>query len=281
MRDRTAVVLGTGGITGIAWHWGVLAGLAHQGVLLSDVDAVIGTSAGAVVGAQLAAGCDVQARFQEQLDRPVDPDAAGISPAAMLRFVGALVSAKDPAAFRVKIGAMALSAETAPEAERKAQVAEWLGGVTAWPETFTATAVNALTGEFVRFHQACGVPLLDAVAASCSAPGLRPTIDIDGHRYYDGGLRSPVNADLAEGYERVVVLAPQSSGGGPIGELRDQVAVLERTSTVVVIKPDDATHAVLGRKPADMVDDSRRKPSAEAGYAQGKAAADDVASALG
>lgn len=48
-----ALVLGGGGLTGIAWEAGVLAGLADGGVDVLHWDAVIGTSAGAVVGARL------------------------------------------------------------------------------------------------------------------------------------------------------------------------------------------------------------------------------------
>ena len=50
-----ALVLGGGGLTGIAWETGVLVGLAESGVDVTGWDAVIGTSAGAVVGARLLA----------------------------------------------------------------------------------------------------------------------------------------------------------------------------------------------------------------------------------
>ena len=59
--QRTALVLGGGGITGIAWEIGVLAGLAEAGVDLSGADLVVGTSAGSVVGAQLACGAELPA----------------------------------------------------------------------------------------------------------------------------------------------------------------------------------------------------------------------------
>ncbi len=52
--QRTALVLGGGGITGIAWEVGLLAGLAEAGVDLSGADLVVGTSAGSVVGAPSA-----------------------------------------------------------------------------------------------------------------------------------------------------------------------------------------------------------------------------------
>ena len=46
----SAIVLGGGGVTGIAWEIGVLAGLLDAGVDLG-ADAVFGTSAGSFVGA--------------------------------------------------------------------------------------------------------------------------------------------------------------------------------------------------------------------------------------
>ena len=53
---RRALVLGGGGPVGIAWESGMLAGLAEAGLDLSDADFILGTSAGSVVGAQLAMG---------------------------------------------------------------------------------------------------------------------------------------------------------------------------------------------------------------------------------
>ena len=50
-----ALVLGGGGITGIAWELGLLAGLRRNGVDVTGADLVVGTSAGAVVGALVVA----------------------------------------------------------------------------------------------------------------------------------------------------------------------------------------------------------------------------------
>ena len=51
----TALVLAGGGVTGIAWESGVLVGLAAAGIDFSAVDLILGTSAGAYVGARLVA----------------------------------------------------------------------------------------------------------------------------------------------------------------------------------------------------------------------------------
>src|SRR6185437_101399 len=71
MVDR-ALVMGGGGIVGIAWETGILKGLLGGGVDPSAADLVIGTSAGATVGAQVAAGADFGDLLAAQLG-PIDP----------------------------------------------------------------------------------------------------------------------------------------------------------------------------------------------------------------
>ena len=44
--DRRALVLSGGGVTGIAWETGLIAGLAGLGIDLAAADVIIGTSAG-------------------------------------------------------------------------------------------------------------------------------------------------------------------------------------------------------------------------------------------
>ena len=54
--DRRALVLGGGGVTGVAWEIGLITGLAGLGIDLAAADVIIGTSAGSVVGADIASG---------------------------------------------------------------------------------------------------------------------------------------------------------------------------------------------------------------------------------
>jgi NTE family protein len=61
-----ALVLAGGGVTGIAWESGVLAGLAASGVDTQHWDLVVGTSAGAFVGARLTLDGSPQPLFQIQ-----------------------------------------------------------------------------------------------------------------------------------------------------------------------------------------------------------------------
>lgn len=56
MVDGHVLVLGGGGVAGIGWITGLLAGLAESGRDVTDADLVIGTSAGATMAAQLGSG---------------------------------------------------------------------------------------------------------------------------------------------------------------------------------------------------------------------------------
>ena len=55
-----ALVLAGGGVTGVAWEIGVLLGLRDSGHdVISNLDLVVGTSAGSTVGAQILSGTDL------------------------------------------------------------------------------------------------------------------------------------------------------------------------------------------------------------------------------
>ena len=64
-----ALVLGGGGVAGIAWETGVLLGLADAGVDLTDADLLVGTSAGSVVATQVATGQALAELHERQLRR--------------------------------------------------------------------------------------------------------------------------------------------------------------------------------------------------------------------
>src|SRR3954462_5397130 len=84
--QRTALVLGGGGITGIAWEIGLLAGLAEAGTDLSSADLVVGTSAGSVVGAQITSGEDLEAMYQRQLAPAEGEKAARLTRGNLARY---------------------------------------------------------------------------------------------------------------------------------------------------------------------------------------------------
>lgn len=143
-----------------------------------------------------------------------------------------------------------------------------------WPATrLLIPAVEALTGELRVFDAGSGVPLIDAVAASCAVPLVWPPVTIGGTRYVDGGIRTIANVDLAAGSKRVVVIAPNTQSARRAGRPEAQVAALGADVRGVVVAPDAAARAAMG---TNGLDPSRRRASAEAGRAQAAAEVERV-----
>ncbi len=127
------------------------------------------------------------------------------------RFRGIIAASDDLADMRRRMGASALATDLASDGSGSAR---WRATVASrlpsqdWPRrTMLVTAVDAHTGEPVVLDRHSGVDLVDAVAASTSGGGS--AYRIHGRGYIDGGYRANAeNADLADGYERVLVLSP-------------------------------------------------------------------------
>jgi NTE family protein len=277
--QRRALVLGGGGITGIAWEIGVLAGLAEAGVDLTGADLVVGTSAGSVVGAQLTSGADLEVLFARQLEPPTGEKAARMTRAALARYAWAVLRSRGKdVEFRRRVGTLALAAEQAGLTPTQQERLDVIGSRLVsrdWPDRdLRITAVDAETGEFRVLDRSSGVPLLQAVAASCAVPGVYPPVTIDGRRYVDGGMRSAANADLADGYDRVVVLAPIPRGVGPLASVDAQVTGM--VARVAVVSPDEASRRAIGR---NVLDPAARAGSARAGRTQAAAVVAEVAEA--
>ncbi|PVZ14314.1 patatin-like phospholipase family protein [Actinomycetospora cinnamomea] len=285
-----ALVLGGGGLAGIAWEVGVLVGLAEAGVNLSLADRVVGTSAGSVVGALLTTGVDLAAVHEEHLNgrsadttgRPaaLDMEALGAEIAA------AMSGARDAGEMRARLGTWALSAETPPESERRAVIDVRLP-VKEWPATdLRISAVDAETGELAVFTRDARVTLVDAVAASCAVPGVWPPMTAGRRRYMDGGVASVVHVARADddGFEirgpadRVLVVAPlDPPAGGPFRSVAQEIEHRQEQhpdTDAVAIVADEESVAAFG---TNVLDPSTMPASARAGRAQGRAAADEVA----
>jgi len=273
-----ALVLGGGGITGVAWEIGILAGLADIGIDLTDADLVIGTSAGSIVGVDVRSGVGLAELYKVQT-RPLGAGDvyARMGLGVLAKYVGAMIFSRKPDVARARVGAMALRARTESEEERR-RVIESRLTISEWPAgRLQITAVDALTGDLVVFDAASGVRLLDAVGASCAVPGIWPAVTINGRRYIDGGIRSPANADLAEGCGSVVVIAPLGSGIGALASpVRQAAKLAESGARVSLVKPDKTALRAIGR---NVLDPARRPASARAGYAQAGSVADDVKAA--
>jgi NTE family protein len=271
-----ALVLGAGGLTGIAWHLGLLAGLRAEGVDLTGADLIVGTSAGAVAGALLAGGLDpvdaagLEARLTDA-DPPVQPDwARGTEVFGLLND-----AERDPASIRAAVGVLALAADVVAEEPYVTSLGRRLPSHD-WPDRpLLIPAVDAATGHPVFWDRTSGVPLDRAVAASCAVPCIFPPVTVNGVRYMDGGVRSLTNADLATGAARIVVLSPLTPT-----RARDTTAAeldaLGRDARTTLLVPDREALDALG---SNVFDASRWQPAFEAARAQGHRVAPSVSAA--
>ncbi|ADP79310.1 patatin-like phospholipase family protein [Pseudofrankia inefficax] len=267
-----ALVLGGGGLAGLAWEIGLLAELANGGSDLAAADTVIGSSAGSVAGALLRTEPSLQPSlaFQLAAHEAGTELSVKLDPELLWTMFGEAVSgARDLESALSRIGAMALATPTVAEAERR-QVIEARLPSHAWPAArLLVTAIDAERGALLVFDKDSGVPLVDAVTASCAVPGVWPPVTIGGRRYIDGGSGSPTNATLAAGHDVVLVVAAMTMPArGPFLGIDDEVHELESTgSRVMVISTDDAAQAAFGVNPLDP---SVRPASARAGRRQGR-----------
>ncbi|MFJ3836017.1 patatin-like phospholipase family protein [Streptomyces sp. NPDC054904] len=270
MGGDTALVLGGGGLTGIGWETGILYGLAREGVDLTGADLVVGTSAGSVVGAQLTSGLlTPRELYERQLGDATGEAVARFGPGLLARYAVAMARSRDAAQYRRRIGAMALAADTGPEAVRREVLKARLVSHE-WPERrLVVTAVDALSGELTAFDRAGDAGLVDAVTASCAVPGVWPPVTVAGRRFIDGGVRSATNADVATGCRRVVIIAPMALGAGKIPSPAAQAERLRSAGArVLLITPSAQSRKAFGR---NVLDPARRDPAARAGLAQAPA----------
>jgi NTE family protein len=273
MAPDQALVLGGGGVAGIAWMTGLLTGLAEAGHDRTSAGLIVGTSAGSAVAAQVGSGLPLDELFARQTEPAkqaseisVELDMARLA----ADFTELLAGATSTLDAGRRVGAYAIAADTVPEATRRAAVASRLPSPQ-WPSRrILLVAVDAGTGEMLVLDRDSGVSLVDAVAASCAVPGIWPPVTIDGRRYIDGGLRSNDNADLAAGFRTITVISPMGYNPpipSPLA-LRDVVRQLRADgSAVTVIEPDQASRAAVGANPLDP---ATRTPAAQAGRAQGR-----------
>jgi NTE family protein len=295
---RIGLVLGAGGVTGGAFHAGVLAALFDLlGWDARRADLVVGTSAGSLTGSLLRAGVAPRDLLAGSRDEPLSPaGAALLAPLQARRDAwpppserrrprlaepGVLVhAARRP--WRARPGAVAAALIPAG-AMSTAVISDGIDPLfAAWPEQpLWINAVRMRDGRRIVFGRghAARPSVGSAVAASCAIPGYFTPVTIDGDRYVDGGAHSPTNLDLVrrERFDLVVVSSPMSVAGRTPSLRYDALArryfratldveavAVRRTGTrVVAFQPTPADRTVMGLNPMDP---QRRAATAEQAY---------------
>lgn len=292
------LALGAGGVIGHSWHAGVLAALAEWGWDARRASVVVGTSAGAVVGAMVRADLSPADLLARSLDRPLSTAGRRIVAGALLTGPMAAPSFRPPP----RGGWAPASPRTLlrafnPLAPRLGLLAA--GGL---PRGTTDTAV--ISDGVDRLHRGrwpdlplwvCAVRLDDghlvvfgrddeqatvgqAVAASCAIPGFFSPVPIAGRDHVDGGVHSPTNVDQLARLDLgvVVVSSPMSLDRtaarrprpdlvlrlGHRARLVREVATVRRSGTVVVsFQPGPGDIATMG-PPGSAMRPGRRGPVA-------------------
>jgi NTE family protein len=255
---RVGLVLGAGGVIGGSWLMGALEALeAETGWRAADAEQIVGTSAGAVIGALASAGVPPEYMSAYAAGQVLDDVAVAEARAAL---TAQRASAGDyhfhwalppigPGSWRLAMATLLQPHRHSPAA----LIAGWLprGFISTapisdvittfvaedWPAQtrFWAVAADYSTGRRVAFGRddAPAVTIAEAVAASCAIPGFYHPVTIDGRRYVDGGICSVSNLDLLcdEGLDLVICLNPMSSlaqatGGSPA----DRMAAIMRSA---------------------------------------------------
>lgn len=293
---RVGLVLGAGGMTGHGFHAGAIHALAQvTGWDPRCAEVVVGTSAGAQVGAYLRAGIGAADLAAHAAGEPISDEAEAIfGRAAEVRSQG-LPSGRwplplPPAAPRLlargllRPGSVSLGALVSaglPEGHVPlARFAERIGRLFpgGWPQRpLWLNAVRLDTGERVVFGRDRTTAVGLAVAASCAIPAYFSPVLIDGVRHVDGGVHSPTNLDvLADAdvdLDLVIISAPMSLARralrNPAIDLparsllrwrlgREARPLRAQETRVVAFQPTSADLEVMG---SNSMDPQRRAPT--------------------
>jgi NTE family protein len=272
------LVLAGGGYAASAWEIGIITGMADGGLDVRNADLFVGTSSGSRVALHLASGV----AHEEALQHRLQPEPPSSERPAVVDWVGlrdgvarAKQAGGSPTEILQRIGSLAVAAASGRIGSSRREIVAAQLPVKTWPEKrLLIAAVNEETGERRAFDRDSGIDLVDAVIASTASFGWPPTL-FQGEHYIDGGFYSTNNADLATGFDRVMILAMKPPPGIPIPSmslvtLDETVKTLQDDGALVeVIHPDEKTLADLATA-GGVMNPAISAPAASAGRVQGR-----------
>jgi NTE family protein len=214
---------------------------------LANAEAIVGTSAGALVGALLSGGRDVTDSLASlaALKESIDMERVAAGDQAFLEIMRQARLDDIPQNALRAIGRAANDADTVAE-DDYLNLFSTIDGI-AWPSSYRCTAIDTDSGDLVVWDHGSGVPLVHAVAASCAIPAIFPAVSIKGRRYMDGGLFSTLNTAAAPHADVLVVLSChplESKGTGGGGSLaasvtpNAEIEPLRLSRRLMALEPD-------------------------------------------
>ena len=244
--------------------------MAESGVDIRNADLMIGTSSGGRVALQLASGAPLEEVFARQSGAAQHVRRPAASPVDWGHVQREVARAKELGGDRAEILrrygqlALQLAAPDHPGAPNPSPAQEW-------PERpVRLIALNAATGVRRAFDRASGIDVASALRATTASFGAAP-VWFEDQPYIDGGYYSGDNADLAAGYDRVLVLTLKAPPWAMrLVSLEDGIAELRAAGvTVEVIQPDEEATEVIASAGSPM-NPAVFEPVTRAGRAQGR-----------
>jgi len=283
-----ALVLAGGGTLGEAWMRGLLAGAEAGGEIdFRACEYFVGTSAGSIVAATLAAGrrpeagrraerAYAAAGERAEADTPGSAGTLARLAAAAAAPIAPLVAAGTaPGGALLRRAALSVPMRTGRSLAGLGRQLERLGA--RFDGRLRISAVDRGTGRRVVFG-APGAPraeVPEAVLASCSIPWVFEPVTIGDREYVDGGVWSPTNLDAVPARRGSEVLCLNPTGAhGPLrpfsvaSAARETILLRGRGVSVRTLVPDAAAVAAMG---PNLLDASRVEAVLDAAYAQGRA----------
>jgi NTE family protein len=270
---NVGLILGGGGLVGIAWELGVMSGLqASGGFDPLDMKVIVGSSAGSVAGAVAALGKDLASLVESQQRTSDRPASSGQRPFTfnmeiMRLFTSTEGTVEERAA---AIGPLAIEADVGLSEDDYVESFRPMLGTDDWPSVdFRATTAECRTGRSVLWSRDSGIGLLRAVASSCAIPGYFPTVAFGGERYMDGP-RGGFYADLVSSkkLDALLSIAPMEGMPGPLAASPEIDELAAAGLPMVRISGGPALAADV----TNLMNPAARAPAAAAGLEGGRAA---------
>lgn len=273
-----ALALGGGGEWFEAWQLAYVTTLAKAGVDLATAEAVVGTSAGSLLGTMLTSGRIAQeanefdwlAKHPAVMTRMIAVN-TGAASQTRAREMQKRAKSYDPATIQA-LGRAAMAALNAPVATLQQSIQTIIGPLD-WPSlVMHTTTIDCYTGERIVVSSDSGIPINHAVSASMSLPGCFGPTWIDDHYCMDGGIsRSGTHADLVAGAKRVLVIA-LSDGNPEYAQLSGFHAPIEEEIDVVK-KSGSEVFVTFANPPkgTNFLDPNEMPNAVEMGLAKAKA----------